>query len=209
MRIQFSFDDASLEDLQVAELIIKYGFEDRTTFFFPAMPSLVNEYKGRISLNDKQQQGIAEIFEIGSHTMTHQLLTRIPLEEAWKEIRDSRVLLKQKFSQDINQFCYPRGYSNPEIQSLVVKAGYESARSTLVGYIHETENRYFQQTTVHVGCDRKEYGGKNWFNYSLHMLELAKHTKNSVFHAWGHGYEIKENGAMKDFEELLRIMSDV
>lgn len=202
MRVAFSFDDATLPDLEIAELLLKYGFEKNTTFYFPVMPTLTNEPKNRISLNEKQMQQIAEDFEIGSHTTTHQLLTRIPIETARREIFESRDILQKRFNQPINKFSYPRGYANPEIQNLVQEAGYESARSTLVGYIHESENPFFEQTTVHIGCDRKEYGGQDWFSYALYMLGLARNTPNSVFHAWGHGFETIN--VMSKFEELLK-----
>lgn len=209
MHIVCSFDDASLQDLKVADLIIKYGLENNTTFYFPVMASVVNEVKGRISLSDSQQEELAEIFEIGSHTITHRLLTRIPPEEARREIFESKELLALKFNQPITKFCYPRGYANPEIQSMVSEAGYESARSTLVGYIHKSENRFFQQTAVHVGCDRKEYGGKPWYQYALYMLEQAKNTPDSVFHIFGHGYEIDSHpNGFNQLEDLLRILAN-
>src|SRR6266704_1276625 len=138
MKIRASFDDATIQDLKVAELVEKYGIE--TIFYWPVIPELVNEPSGRISLSKKQMLQLAENFEIGSHTITHPLLTRIPLEQAKVEIEQSKVLLQERFGQDIDSFCYPRGYSNPQIQEAVVDAGYLSARSTLVGYVHESEN---------------------------------------------------------------------
>lgn len=209
MKIVCSFDDASVQDLEIAHFLLEYGFEANTTFYFPAMPSLVNEPFGRKSLTIHEQQNIASEFEIGSHTVTHQLLTRIPIENARHEIFESKDILEQKFGSPITKFCYPRGYANPEIQSLVSEAGYESARSTLVGYIHESENRFFEQTAVHIGCDRKEYGGKGWFDYALYMLDEARSIPNSVYHLWGHGWEIDKNGATEDFVRLLKQLRNI
>lgn len=204
MKVVISFDDASVQDIDVADIITKHGLEDSTTFFFPVMPTIVNEPRGRRSLTPEQVDDIASKFEVGSHTITHQLLTRISPESARTEIFDSKKLLEDRFSRPITQFSYPRGYANPEIQKMVQEAGYLTARSTLVGYIHPSENPYFQQTTVHVGCDRKEYGGKNWIDYADHMLELAKSTPNSIYSIFGHGYELASypNG-LQLFDELL------
>lgn len=204
MKINLSFDDASLEDMDIAETILKHGLEFNTVFFFPVMPALCNEFKGRKSLSPEQMFDIASKFEIGSHTISHRLLTRIPLDEAKTEIYDSKKILKERFNQPIKQFCYPRGYANPDIQNLVKKAGYASARGVGVGYIHESENQFMQQTTVHVGFDRKEYGGKNWFDYGKYLIAEAKKEKNSVVNLWGHGYELASypNG-LKLFDELL------
>lgn len=205
MKIRTSWDDATVQDLEVAELLIKHGLENSSIFYFPVMPSVVNEPKGRTSLNNKQQQGVAEMFEIGGHTITHPLLTRIPVEQAKTEIVDSRKMLQDKFGQDINSFAYPRGYANAELQMIVKEAGYSNARSTLVGYLDKSENPYFEQTTIHAGCDRKEYGGVSWFAYSIAMLKKA--TPDSIFHIWGHGFELSAypNG-MKLFDQLLGLL---
>lgn len=201
MKIKCSFDDGTVEDLKVAELLKKYNLD--AIFYFPAKPNYVNEPHGRVSLNDHQRQLIAKYFEIGSHTVTHPLLTRVDEAKADAEIRLSKTLLENEFEREITSFCYPRGYANPAIQQMVIKAEYTNARSTLVGYIHESENPFFEQTTVHVGCNRNEYGGQSWFEYALRLLADAKATKDSVYHLWGHSWEIEKNQAWEQFELLL------
>jgi peptidoglycan/xylan/chitin deacetylase (PgdA/CDA1 family) len=168
------------------------------------MPNVSNEIKGRQSLSSAQMEYIAKDFEIGSHTISHRLLTRIPIDDARYEIVDSRKILQDKYSQKIESFSYPRGYANPDLQKIVQETGYTNARSTLVGYIHESENQFFEQTTVHAGNDRKEYGGKSWYEYALYMLDVAAETPNSVYHVWGHGWELANypNG-LAQFESLL------
>lgn len=202
MKIKASFDDGTVEDVRVAELMRKYKID--TTFYFCAKPDYANEAHGRTSLSPEQAQAIAKDFEIGSHTISHPLLTRIDLKDALVEIEDSKLMLEGIFKQDINSFCYPRGYANPELQMAVMDAGYTNARSTLVGYVHQSENPYFEQTAVHVACDRKEYGGLDWFNFAINMLELARRTPDSIFHFWGHSWEIEKNNAWHDLERLLK-----
>src|SRR3990167_11070613 len=208
MKIQFSFDDATLPDIKIAELLEEFNFKDNTVFYFPVMPSVVNEPKGRQSLTNEQQQVIANNFEICSHTISHRLLTRIPLDDAKIEIIDSRKILQDKFNQNINKFSYPRGYANPDLQKTVQDAGYLLARSTLVGYVHQSENPFFEQTTVHVGCDRKEYGGKTWYEYAISMLEIAKDIPNSIYSIFGHGYELNSYPrGMLQFKSLLELLN--
>jgi peptidoglycan/xylan/chitin deacetylase (PgdA/CDA1 family) len=202
VKIKASFDDATVQDIRVAELMKKYGIE--TIFYWPVNPKQCNEFNGRISLSDDQMDEISKEFEIGSHTISHPLLTRIPITDARVEINDSRIKLQNRFGQEINSFCYPRGYSNPEIQEAVVEAGYTSARSTLVGYLHETENPYFEQTAVHVGCQRKEYASLDWLEYALDLMHIAKKIPDSIYHLWGHSWEIDKNNAWDDLETLLK-----
>ena len=205
MVIQASFDDASIQDMLIAGLMQQYKIN--TIFYWPVYPEQANAEKGRKSLNEDQMQYLAQRFEIGSHTINHPLLTRIPPELAWVEINDSRKILQEKFHQPINSFCYPRGYSNPEIQQMVVEAGYDNARSTLVGYVHQSENPYFIQTAVHVSADRKEYAGLSWFDYGIKLFNIAKKIPDSVFHIFGHGWEISQHNDWEKLEEFLGLIT--
>lgn len=208
MKLVCSFDDGTVEDMVLADILVKHGLEEYTTLFWPVMGSVANEPKGRTSLSNDQMNDLASLFKIGSHTVTHRLLTRIPLEEARTEIVESKRLLEERFGQNIDKFCYPRGYANPDIQKIVQEAGYVSARGVGVGYVHGSENPYYEQTTVHVGCDRKEYGGKSWFDYAMYMLDLASNTANAVYNLWGHSYEIASYpGGFEKLEALLNEVS--
>lgn len=207
MLIKASFDDGTVQDLRVAELMRKYDVE--TIFYWPVMPEAVNEAAGRISLTNKEMSEIAKDFEIGSHTITHPLLTRIPIEQARVEIEQSKTMLEEKFDQNIISFCYPRGYSNPAIQEAVVEAGYLNARSVLVGYVHQTENPFFEQTAVHVACNRKEYAGADWLEYALKLLDIAIKVPNSIYHFFGHSWECEQNNQWKKLEVLCQELSKV
>lgn len=186
MKIIASFDDGSKEDLILSEIMQTYHIP--TIFYFPVHPLRVNEPHSRISLTAEERQQIAADHEIGSHTLTHPLLTRIKPAQARVQIESSRAMLQKEFNQEITAFCYPRGYANPQIQEWVRLCGYTHARGVTVGYLEESENPYYEQTTVHVGCDRKEYAGRNWYQFAQEMLQQA--DDNSVFHLWGHGWEI-------------------
>lgn len=203
MKVVCSFDDGTAQDLRVAELMAKYGVE--CTFYWPVAPLAVNEPKGRLSLDNQERAAIAGSFEIGSHTLTHPLLTRIPFNQAVFEIRQSKKMLEIEFKKPVTKFAYPRGYANDQLQAAVREAGYSGARSTLVGYVHHSENPYFEQTTVHVGCDRKEYADIPWFEYALNMLRIARSEPDSIFHMFGHSWELNAYPkGWKKFETLLK-----
>lgn len=46
---------------------------------------------------------------IGSHTLTHPILTTLPADEAEKEICGSRALLEKRLGRPVELFCYPNG----------------------------------------------------------------------------------------------------
>lgn len=202
MKIVASIDDGSYYDVEIAKVFLKYDIP--VIMYLTVGHVNLARIKGYPALTEPQVKWLAKHCEIGSHTVTHPLLTRIPLEEAYNEILDSKNMLEVEFNRTITKFCYPRGYSNPEIQQMVVEAGYDSARSTLVGYLDESENPYMEQTTLHAGCNRKEYGGRTWQEYGLDMLDKAKEQKNAQYHIWLHGWEIMRNNGIGDLKALLR-----
>lgn len=63
----------------------------------------------------------------GSHTSTHEILTRIPLSQAEAEISLSRELIEQRLGGPCEVFAYPNGDSSPETRRLVAHAGYKRA----------------------------------------------------------------------------------
>lgn len=206
MMILSSWDDGTIEDLKLVDLLKKYDIV--AMFYFPVYPGLANGRKGRKSLDKEQRQTIAKDFDIGSHTLTHPLLTRIDPSIARTEIENSKLMLQDEFGREVDFFAYPRGYANPELQMMVKEAGYKGARSTIVGRIHPSENPYFEETTVHVGCNRKEYAGKKWLDYALDMLDQAIKTPNSVYHLFGHSWEIEKNDGWYDLEKLLKEINE-
>ncbi len=199
-----SFDDGVKEDLILSEMMKKYDIP--TIFYFPVHPLVVNEPNGRVSLTPAERKYISRDHEIGSHTMTHPLLTRIPIAEAINQIFNSKIELMHEFGQDINSFCYPRGYANPELEMTVKDAGYTNARGVGVGYIDKPENPFYTNTTVHVGCDRKEYAGLSWLEYALKMITLC--GGKSIYSIFGHGWEISRNNSWQKLEMLLGKLAD-
>lgn len=65
--------------------------------------------------------------DIGSHSYSHPILTKISEEELVKELRLSKKMITDQLSQEPKFFCYPNGRSidfNYKIQSLARQAGY-------------------------------------------------------------------------------------
>jgi peptidoglycan/xylan/chitin deacetylase (PgdA/CDA1 family) len=66
-------------------------------------------------------------FLLGSHTLHHEILTRIPLEETCEEIIESRRRLNLEIGGRCFAFAYPNGDWSPEIRELTASAGYAMA----------------------------------------------------------------------------------
>jgi len=76
--------------------------------------------------------------EIGAHTVTHPILSRLSAESAEQEIRDSRRHLQDLAGAKVTGFAYPNGkpgldYEKTHIQA-VSRAGFDYAVSTARGH---------------------------------------------------------------------------
>lgn len=95
----------------------------------------VAEGEARAPLMDEGEvrEWLAAGQRIGSHTLTHPYLTRVPLSVAREEVRASRRKLEDRFGVPVTDFCYPYGDWNAEVREEVVSAGYATATTTDFG----------------------------------------------------------------------------
>lgn len=202
MKIIASFDDGDKENLRIAELLDKYGLKG--IFFVPLNWYSFNILNGRESLTSEDLLSLSQGgHEIGSHTITHPMLTRISLGQAFDEIVNSREI-GSIVGKEVTKFCYPKGYAHEDHKNIVRKY-YEYGRNTQVGHITEGEDPAWQSTTVHVaGNKRKEYKDTHWLKEALKLLQAARVKKDSIFHLWGHSWEIDKFNEWDNFETLLK-----
>ncbi|MGH7847280.1 MAG: polysaccharide deacetylase family protein [Candidatus Binatia bacterium] len=109
-----------------------------------ALESLVKELgcgsrtPGALMLNWKELREMAEQgWEIGSHTVNHSILTRVPLSLARHEVCASKAIIEEQLQQPAALIAYPNGKGedfNAEVKALVREAGYEGAVTTVDGF---------------------------------------------------------------------------
>lgn len=204
MKVIASFDDGAKADLRVAELLSKYNIE--ATFYVPSFWQSYNLLQQREPMSHTELYDLSRSFKIGSHSRTHPMLTRITKNEAFKEIFESKQELQMLLggNYEVESFAYPKGYAHEHHKDMVRKV-YGAGRNVQVGYITESPDPAWQSTSVHVaGNGRKEYKGSHWLKEALKLLEAAKAKKNSLFHFWGHSWEIDKFKEWDNFELLLK-----
>ena len=66
----------------------------------------------------------------GAHTVSHPILTRLPLEAAQKEILDSKMQAEKMLEREVTAFCYPNGEPrdfNADIEEILKDSGFKCA----------------------------------------------------------------------------------
>jgi peptidoglycan/xylan/chitin deacetylase (PgdA/CDA1 family) len=129
---------------------VVFTFDDGyETFFLQTYPIIkkhkikvtnyiISDFIGKPNYMNKNQ--LTKVYsegllEIGSHTLNHPGLTIISKSEAIKQLVDSKKNLESIFGTKVNSFCYPYGFYNEEIASLVRDAGYTNATTTKLGSV--------------------------------------------------------------------------
>jgi len=130
--IIITFDDGYRSTYHTAWPILRrYGFS-ATVFLVASLIGKTNAW----DVDERQEPLLneSEIREMqsgaitfGSHTQSHRALTRIPLEEAARELADSRKILESLLDRPVTALCYPFAKQNRTIRGLARKAGYNAA----------------------------------------------------------------------------------
>jgi peptidoglycan/xylan/chitin deacetylase (PgdA/CDA1 family) len=109
--------------------------------FYTAEPkmqmNLLNELFGHLPIynrvsymSEKQLKQVSDHgFEIGSHGMTHSLLTAEYMneEKVLAELQQSKSWLEKTIEKNVKAYCFPSGKYNFRMSELVKKVGYKSA----------------------------------------------------------------------------------
>jgi hypothetical protein len=125
--------------MRLASILDKYNI--RGTFYIPR-----NYLKMR--LTDREIIELSKRHEIGAHTISHPVLTRIPLHEAMKEISESKIWLESLLGSEVPMFCYPAGHYDESILEAVKKVGFRGARSVRRFCIARPSNPYEMNVTL-------------------------------------------------------------
>ena len=103
-----------------------------------------NEFSERTVMNSKELKAMRSIgCSIGSHTLSHPILTQCRKNVAKDEIEKSKKLLSEKLGIEIEHFAYPNGTWNLEIASFVESTGYKTGRTISPG-LFKQGNSLFQ-----------------------------------------------------------------
>jgi peptidoglycan/xylan/chitin deacetylase (PgdA/CDA1 family) len=80
-------------------------------------------------VKEMQARGI----EFGSHTLTHPMLSALPLDQVRRELQDSKARIEDELGAPAPFVCYPRGDFNGDVKRLAREAGYLGACTTRPG----------------------------------------------------------------------------
>jgi peptidoglycan/xylan/chitin deacetylase (PgdA/CDA1 family) len=73
--------------------------------------------------------------EIGSHTMSHARLAKLPPDRVRAELAESKAAIEEHLGDAIGLLAYPAGSHSPEVAAAASEAGYRAAFTTEAGSV--------------------------------------------------------------------------
>jgi Polysaccharide deacetylase len=213
-----SWDDGHSADMRTAELLTKYGLKG--TFYVA-----FNEPKSK-EISDSEIRSLHGMaMEIGSHTLTHRLLSGRPLDEIRHELSESKRRLEDILGAEVAAFSYPQGAYTAGARNALAETGYTVGRSTVAFRTARNFDLLLMPISVefcratrpaivrHALRDGNFAGLVNWLQIarlntdpvavSRLMFEVAI-AAGGVFHLSARSRDIDKNGLWTDLEMVLR-----
>jgi len=122
--------------------LVKYFQEDEKRKFVDdllkeldvAIPD--NAFDGLYLTWDQVRELNNGVIEFGAHTVSHPILTRVPIDQAEKELIESKRRVEEEIGAPVKSLAYPNGGSSDfssEMVDLVKKIGFELAFTLVPG----------------------------------------------------------------------------
>lgn len=226
MIVTTSWDDGDMLDDRVADLLDRHGL--RGTFY------ITRNHRPK-TLPHHRIRAIAERHEIGAHTLNHPDLTLLHRRDKREEIEGSKNWLEDVTGDAVPMFCYPFGRFDAEIKRLVAEAGFVGARTTRQFVLAAEFDRFMMATTLQVypallrRCSLSDFAKflinwpqdwadwrghttilrsnrTGWSRFGTSILERTQESSRSLFHLWGHSWEINQFGMWQELDGFLRLL---
>ncbi|MBE6732747.1 MAG: polysaccharide deacetylase [Ruminococcaceae bacterium] len=211
--VTFSYDDAVVQDVQLIELLNKYGL--KCTFnlnsgflggsnFLDRVGKRICHYK----IKAEDVKYVYEGHEVAVHTVTHPLLTEISDSDIIYQVEEDRKRLEELVGYDIVGMAYPCGRANKHVANVI-------RDNTAVKYCRtiqsthnfdEQKNLYlFDPSVYHLDFDNMMDLGKQFVE--------SKPEKPQIFYIWGHAFEMDYDSKnwvkLEEFFELIANHDDI
>jgi len=122
---------------EISSYCLTLSNESRSKFFDKLevltkikIPESVPEEYRALTWGQLEEISGSGLIEVASHTISHQILSKLSIPEMEKEIWLSKKLIEKRLNNSVYSFCYPNGMKgdfNQLIKKVVSDAGYKYA----------------------------------------------------------------------------------
>jgi peptidoglycan/xylan/chitin deacetylase (PgdA/CDA1 family) len=203
VRVTTSWDDGNEKDLRIASLLVERGL--RGTFYVPRAAECTK------IMSTSQIRELADMpgVEIGSHTLTHPDLRRVPAARFREEVLGGRAWLEDVIGRPVPAFCYPKGLHTRRMGQILKEWDFDVARTTINGVSRGAVDSHRMPTTMqfydHHRLSQVRHALKEgnlghlagvWQVHTAdaticaRVKRIVQEQEVDYFHLWGHSWEI-------------------
>jgi hypothetical protein len=223
MIVTTSWDDGDPLDDRVADLLDRHGL--RGTFYIP------RAHRPR-QISKEGIRALAKRHEVAAHSLSHPDLTMLSRVAKRHEIEGSKKWLEDLTGAAVRMFCYPFGRFDAETKSVVAASGFAGARTTRQFVLAPHTDPFALATTLQVypapvrrrslrdfasylvapALGPGERHGHlrvlnsaflGWCGFAAALCMSTAPGLDSVFHLWGHSWEIDQFGMWNELDIFL------
>ena len=206
--ITFSFDDGTLHDIKLIEILNKYGVKG--TFNLNSGRLGIVTLANGVKVDSSSivcPQDVKKIYtghEVAVHTLVHPALCKMDDESVIYQVETDRKILSDICGYEVVGMAYPGGPPNNDkrVQKLVKeRTGVKYARSYPSTHTFEMPKNYY------------EIESSVYFQHADKMFEMGEEFLNlktdtpKLFYIWGHSYELDQDQiSWQRFEEFIKMI---
>ncbi len=209
--VTFSYDDGTTQDIQLIELLNKYGL--KATFNINS--ELLNK-SGRLVRGGKSishykvwREDLRDIYkdhEVAVHTLTHPNLTQIEdKDEIIRQIEQDRISLSSLVGYEVVGMAYPcGGVNNDDRVADIIKSctGVKYARTISDNKSTRVQNNLYRFNPTFYHLDFEEMTA-----FAKEFIESTP-TEKQILYIWGHSFEMEYDSAnWVKLEEFFKTVS--
>lgn len=165
-----TFDDGNASDYEIALPLLR-KYDVKATFF------IVTSWVGKPGFMNWEQIKCMDLegMQIGSHSVSHKEMTKIPNAERINEFISSRKIIEDHLGKMVNAFAFPFGLYNAATIKEVFESGYEFCCTSRHG-IFSQEERTIPRNSINGSMSMKEIGRVLNANHGIRARWLLEDT---------------------------------
>lgn len=189
--VTFSYDDGVTQDVQMIELMNKYGIKGTfnlnsellgTGMFLRGPNFRLCHYK----IRPEDVRELYEGHEVAVHTLTHINLTTVDDKEIIRQVEQDRLKLSELAGYEVVGMAYPcGGVNNDDRVAKVIRenTGVRYCRTTTTNNSFAVQSNLFRFDPTSYHHDFES------MTQLAHKLIEMKPEEPQIFYIWGHSYE--------------------
>ena len=207
--ITFSFDDGTLQDVRLVEILNKYSLKATFNICSALLdsPNSIRRYGKEIDHSKVAPNDVRSIYaghEVAVHTLTHPWLNRLDDDGVVREIEEDRKKLSELCGYEVVGMAYPFGVYDERILKLIREnTGIKYSRT-----IKDTHSFEIPKCEELLSWHPSVYYIDKEFEAVVDRFLALESDEPQLLYIWGHSFELDSDISDAEFERICKKLSN-